>query len=140
MFYDLDEPLSKLIHLFVDQECSRIPVCSESLDNVIGIITSQVFFVHREKLQTTADLLPLLTKPFFVPEGISAEALLRQMYDKEESIALVVDEYGSISGLISVEDLVETVVGEIADASDEKSRYTHVGRRYPDRQRQNGAC
>ena len=73
------------------------------------------------------DLLPFLAKPFFIPEGILAENLLRQMYDKEQSIALVVDEYGSISGLISLEDLVETVVGEIADARDEKSRYTMSG-------------
>jgi putative hemolysin len=127
LFYDLQDPLSKLIHLFVDQECSRIPVCKESLDNVMGIVTSQLYFLNRENLQTTADLIPLLKKPMFVPEGMSAEALLRQMYDREESLALVVDEYGSISGLIALEDLVEKVVGEIADARDEKSRYTRSG-------------
>ncbi|MGC1879064.1 MAG: hemolysin family protein [Rhabdochlamydiaceae bacterium] len=127
LYHDIEEPLSKLIHLFVDQECSRIPVCRESIDNVIGVITSHLFFVNREKLQKPADLQSLLLKPFFVPEGMSAEVLLRQMYDKEQSIALVVDEYGSISGLISLEDLVETVVGEIADARDEKSRYTMSG-------------
>jgi putative hemolysin len=58
---------------------------------------------------------------------MSAEALLRQMYEREEPLALAVDEYGSISGLIALEDLVETVVGEIADARDEKSRYTKSG-------------
>jgi putative hemolysin len=127
LYYVMEEPLSKLIHLFVDQECSRIPVCHDSIDNIIGVVTSQIFFMNRENLQTPSDLLPLLIKPFFVPEGMSAEALLRQMYDKEQSIALVVDEYGSISGLISLEDLVETVVGEIADARDEKSRYSMSG-------------
>ncbi len=127
LFYDLDEPLSKLIHLFVDQECSRLPVCRESLDNVIGMISSQVYFLNRENLQSISDLMAHLTKPFFVPEGMSAEILLRQMYDKEESLALVVDEYGSISGLIALEDLVEKVVGKIADARDEKSRYTRSG-------------
>lgn len=127
LFYDLDEPLSKLIHLFVDQECSRIPVCRESLDNVIGMISSQVYFLNREKLQNISDLTAHLTKPFFVPEGMSAEILLRQMYDREESLALVVDEYGSISGLIALEDLVEKVVGEISDARDEKSRFTRSG-------------
>lgn len=127
LYFDIDEPLSKLIHLFVDQECSRIPVCRESLDNVLGIITSQIYFLNREKLQKIGDLIPLLKKPLFVPEGMSAEILLRQMYDKEESISLVVDEYGSISGLIALEDLVEKVVGEIADARDEKSRFTRSG-------------
>lgn len=127
LFYDLEEPLSKLIHLFVDQECSRLPVCRQSLDNVVGMITSQSFFLNREKLHRPSDLLALIQKPFFVPEGVSAEILLRQMYDREESLAIVVDEYGSISGLIALEDLIEKVIGEIADARDEKSRYTRSG-------------
>lgn len=127
LFYDLEEPLSKLVHLFVDQECSRIPVCKESLDNVVGMITSRIYFLNREKLQNISELLPLLKKPLFVPEGMGAESLLRQMYEKEESLALVVDEYGSISGLIALEDLVEKVVGEIADARDAKSRFTRSG-------------
>jgi CBS domain containing-hemolysin-like protein len=127
LYYDLEEPLSKLIHLFVDQQCSRIPICRESKENIVGVITSQDFFLNREKLHTSADLISLRRKPFFVPEGASAEVLLRQMYDREESLALVVDEYGSISGLITLEDLVETVVGEIVDARDERSRYTKSG-------------
>ncbi len=127
IFFDIDEPLSKLIHLFVDQECSRIPVCRENLDNVVGMITSQILFLNREKITSTEALLTFLKKPLFIPESISANILLRQMYDREESIAMVVDEYGSISGLIALEDLVETVVGEIADARDEKSRYTRSG-------------
>lgn len=127
LYYDLEEPLSKLVHLFVDQECSRIPVCRKNMDNVSGIITSQIYFLNRESLQAPTDIIPFLVKPFFVPERICAENLLRQMYDKEQSIALVVDEYGSISGLITLEDLVESVVGEIADARDEKSRYTMSG-------------
>ncbi len=127
LYFDLEEPLSKLMHLFVDQECSRIPVCRESLDNVLGIVTSQFFFLNRIKLQDKMDLIPLLKKPMFVHEGMSAEILMRQMYEKQESLALVVDEYGSISGLIALEDLVEKVVGEIADARDAKSRYTRSG-------------
>jgi putative hemolysin len=127
IYFDLEDPLSKLIHLLVDQECSRMPVCRGSLDDVVGIISGQVFFLNRQALHTSQDLLPFLKKPFFVPESISAHILLRQMYDKEEALAVVVDEYGSISGLIALEDLVETVVGEIADARDEKSRFTRSG-------------
>lgn len=127
IFYDIDEPLSKLVHLFVDQECSRIPVCKENLDKVIGIITGQLFFLHREKLHTADDVVQVVGKPFFVPETMPAGVCIRQMYSRKESLALVVDEYGSISGLISLEDLVETVVGEIADARDTKSHYTRSG-------------
>ncbi len=124
LFFDTEEPLERLIHLFVDQECSRIPICKESLDNIVGIMTSRLFFIHREAIKDVADLQPILKKPFFVPESMGAKALLGQLYDKEESLAIVVDEYGSVSGIIALEDLVETVVGEIVDRRDEKSRYT----------------
>ncbi len=127
IFYDIEEPLSKLVHLFVDQECSRVPVCRGSLDQVIGMISGQMFFLHRDAIQDAQDLLKVVKKPFFVPESIPAPIVLRQLYDREEPLAMVVDEYGSISGLIALEDLVETVVGEIADARDEKSRYTRSG-------------
>jgi CBS domain containing-hemolysin-like protein len=127
LFYDVEEPLSKLIHLFADRQCSRIPICRESLDKVLGMLSSRMYFLNREKVQKTSDLNAFLKKPLFVPEGMYAEALLHQMYSKKESLALVVDEYGSISGLIALEDLVEKVVGEIADARDEKSRYTRSG-------------
>lgn len=127
IFYDLEEPLTKLIHLFVDQELSRIPICEGGLDNIVGIMTSRVFFLHRPLLQSPADLHPIIDKPFFVPESISAKTLLRQFYDKQESLAIVVDEYGSVSGLVALEDLVELVVGEIVDRRDEKSLYTRSG-------------
>ncbi len=127
IYFTTGEPLSKLIHLFVDQECSRIPICNETLDNVVGLMTSRLFFLHREELKDSKDLLSIVQKPFFIPESINAYAVMRQMYDKKESIALVVDEYGSISGLITLEDLVEMVVGEIADRRDRKSRYTKAG-------------
>lgn len=127
LFYSLDEPLSRLIHLFVDQQCSRIPVCYAALDDVIGIMNSQLYFLHRAELQKSSDLISLLRKPFYAPEGMSAETLLIQLYERKESLALVVDEYGSISGLVALEDLVEVVVGEIADARDSTSRYSRSG-------------
>ncbi len=127
IFFDIEEPLAKLIHLFVDQECSRIPICQEGLDKVLGIMTSRLFFLHRPALNHTLDILPILKKPMFVPETMGAQALLRQLYDKEESLALVVDEYGSLSGIIALEDLVEVVIGEIVDRRDEKNRYTRAG-------------
>lgn len=127
LFFNLEEPLSKLIHLFVDQEVSRIPVCEKGLDQPIGIMTSRLFFLHRPLLKTTDDLKAILEKPFFIPESVSARALLRQFYDRQESLAIVVDEYGSVSGLIALEDLVETVIGEIKDRRDEKNLYTRSG-------------
>lgn len=127
LFFEIGEPVSKLIHLFVDQECTRIPVCEGSVDNIIGIISSGKFFLHRESIKTSKDILPLLSKPFFVPESMDAQPLLDQMYEKRQSLAIVVDEYGAFAGILTLEDLVETVVGEIVDRRDEKNRYTRSG-------------
>ena len=127
LFFDMDEPLAKLIHLFVDQECSRIPICQGGLDKIIGIMTGRLFFLHKPTLHETVDLLPILKKPVFVPETMDAIDLLQQMYRSEESLAIVVDEYGSVNGIIALEDLVEVVVGEISDRRDVKNLYTRAG-------------
>lgn len=125
--FSLQAPLSQLIHLFVDQECTRIPVSDQDRDNIIGVISSGEFFLHQGTLKQTQDVTRLLKKPFFVPESKTALALLDQMYEKRESLAILVDEYGAFSGIIALEDLVEAVVGEISDRRDEKSRYTRSG-------------
>jgi len=127
LFFDLDEPLSKLMHLFVDQECSRIPVCDKGLDQIIGVVTGRLFFLHREEIETIEDLKTILEKPFFVPETVPAKTLLRQFYDRQDSFAIVVDEYGSVAGIVALEDLVETVIGEITDRRDETNLYTRSG-------------
>lgn len=127
IFFDINQPISDLVHLFVDKECSRIPVCQESLENVLGVISSRIFFLHGPKIATSHDLLTIVKKPFFVPESTLAHTLMKNFYDAKESLALVVDEYGSISGIISLEDLVEVVVGEISDRRDEQKRYTNAG-------------
>ncbi len=127
LYYDMEDPLSKLIHLFVDEECSRIPVSTGGLDQIVGVMTSRLFFLHRETLKTPENLRVVLERPFFVPESVQAKILLRQFYDKQESFAIVVDEYGAVSGIVALEDLVETVIGEISDRRDEKSMYTRSG-------------
>ena len=126
ILFELSEPLSRIIHLFVDQECSRIPLCDGGLDKVVGIISSRLFFLHKNGIHETKDLVSIAKKPYFVPETMKADVLLKQCYEKNETLAIVVDEYGSISGIISVEDLVEEVIGEIADRRDQKASYTRA--------------
>ncbi|MCB1081601.1 MAG: HlyC/CorC family transporter [Chlamydiia bacterium] len=124
LYYDINEPLSKLIGYFVDKECTRIPVCNGDLENVLGIMTGGSFFLHRDHFQSPHDIIPFLRKSHFVPESMVSRSLLHFFYEHEETIAIVVDEYGSISGLITLEDLVEAVIGQIADRRDEVSHYT----------------
>jgi CBS domain containing-hemolysin-like protein len=124
IFFESTEPLSRLVHLLVDQECTRIPFCRENLDDVVGIISSRLFFLHKNSIKETKDLIPIAKKPYFVPETTKASTLLKQFYEKNETFAVVVDEYGSVSGIISLEDLVEEVIGEIVDRRTPASSFT----------------
>jgi len=122
--YDIQEPLSQLTHLFVDLETTRVPIYDGDLEKLLGILSTRRFFFHRDQIKKPSDLIPFLKKPYFVPETTKSWALLRTLRDRGESLAMVVDEYGSISGLITQEDLIESVVGEITDRRDPKSLYT----------------
>ncbi len=82
LYYDINDPLTKLTYLFVDQQCSRIPVCNNDLDSVIGIITARQFFLHKPELNAPIDLHSILTKPFFIPETTQARALLRRLNER----------------------------------------------------------
>ena len=127
LFYNIHDPLSKLLHLFVDQQCTRVPVCDGELEHLLGILSTKHFFLHQEKVQKGEDLISILKKPTYVPEATRGWALLQNLREAGEQLAMVVDEYGSLSGLITQEDLIETVIGEISDRRDEKSLYTRSG-------------
>lgn len=127
LYYDCSDPISKLITLFVEKECTRVPVCDGDLQNMLGVISAQTFFVFRNSFEKGKDLIPHLTKPFYVPETILARTLLHHFFHRKEVMGIVVDEYGSISGVVTQEDLFEVVVGEIEDQRDEKTRYTSAG-------------
>lgn len=126
IYYNTDDPIERLVHFFVDQECSRVPVCEGDLNNVLGVITARIFFMHRSEIQATADLHRFLKRPFFVPETTPARTLLRQLEQKRTLLGIVVDEYGAVSGLITREDLIEAVVGEIVDRRDSELPYTRA--------------
>jgi putative hemolysin len=127
LFYDIQEPLAQLYSLFVEQKCSRVPICDGQLDRIVGILSIRRFFFHQDKIHSSRDLMGIIKKPYFVPESTQAWSLLLTLREIGENMAIVVDEYGSISGLITQEDLIETVVGDIADRRDEKSLYTRSG-------------
>lgn len=128
LFYDLDEPLEKLVGLFVDEQCSRIPICKQGLDEVVGIMSATSYFLYAHEIEDQKDLVMYLEKPFFVPEVLPALSLLRKFYERKQSLALAIDEYSSISGLVTLEDLVESVIGEIVDRRDQKQLYTRSGK------------
>ncbi|HUG38997.1 MAG TPA: hemolysin family protein [Longimicrobiales bacterium] len=96
---------------------SRLPVYGDSLDNVIGVVLARE--IWRAQRSGACDLAPLIRLATFVPEGKSVEALLRDMQNERIHLAIVVDEFGGTAGLVTLEDLVEEIVGEIADEHEE---------------------
>lgn len=125
--FNIHDDMSQLKELFIDKQCSKVPIYEKNLENILGIISSDVFFIHRKEIVSSETLKSFSKKPFFIPESTPAKVLLHQFYERAEEVAIVVDEYGSISGLVTLEDLVEVVVGQIADRRDEKILYTKAG-------------
>lgn len=124
IIYDLGDPLTKLLACFAEQQCTRVPICEGGLDNLLGILTAYDYLLIRDQIDRAEELKPFLKPAYFVPEGMEGKILLKRFDERDEDLAVVVDEYGMVSGLISREDLVEVVVGEIADPRDEKSHFT----------------
>ncbi|MGO1591986.1 MAG: hemolysin family protein [Ancrocorticia sp.] len=115
-----DLPLDKALSLFTRSGFSRVPVIGDSVDDLLGV----VYFkdaMRRTHHRSDADRLTVrdvMREPFFVPETQMVDVLMRQMQADQIHIALAVDEYGGIAGLVTIEDLVEELVGEIADEHD----------------------
>ncbi|KAF3362997.1 Uncharacterized protein PHSC3_000533 [Chlamydiales bacterium STE3] len=128
LYYEISQPLSKLSYLFAEEGCSRIPVAEKNLDAVLGIITASQYFKYQHEIQNPKDLIHFLEKPYFIPETMHSRMLLKRFDEKGEVFALVVDEYGSISGLITKEDLIEVVVGDIEDPRDQQPLYVKAGK------------
>jgi putative hemolysin len=128
IFFEISEPLSKLEHLFVDLECTRIPICEETIDNVIGIMSARDYFLNRDQINVSQDLRKCIQKPFYIPETAIASNVLREFEKLDQVIGMAVDEYGTVTGLITSEDLIEIVIGDISDRRDQKKTYTIAGR------------
>mgnify|MGYP000999707812 FL=1 len=115
----IDAPLDKAMSLFTRSGFSRVPAVGESADDLHGVVYLKD--VLRRWLRGNTESLTvadLMREPVFVPETKVVDDLMREMQANQVHIALVVDEYGGIAGLVTIEDLVEELVGEISDEHD----------------------
>lgn len=124
-------PLAQLDKVFFESGYSRIPVYDSDVDNIKGVIIAKDLLMayhngNREKFKVAGDLIrPTL----YVPETKPANELLKELLAKRIHLAIVVDEYGGTAGLITIEDLIEQIIGEIQDEydEDEEAEYTPLG-------------
>ena len=120
---------------------SRFPVYDEDIDDVIGILFSRDFLLNAAKNgEEKKPLRALLREPYFVPETVKADTLLRNMQHAKTHMAVVVDEYGGVSGLVTMEDLLEEIVGDIYDEFDPADDETEIRQIAPDTYRVGGAA
>ena len=123
---DIKAPFSEVLKCIVDNNYSRIPVYQDNDDNIRGVLYIKDLLPHLTKPDTFR-WQSLIRSPYFVPETKKIDDLLREFQKNKVHIAIVVDEFGGTSGLVTLEDILEEIVGEINDEYDEEERnYTKL--------------
>ena len=116
-----DSPLSVALETFLASGYSRLPIQGKSVDDIVGVLylkdVARILSKDSDSLETTT-VSTKGRKPTFVPESMPVDDLLRQMQKSATHIAIVVDEYGGVAGLVTMEDVIEEIVGDIADEYD----------------------
>ena len=112
-----DTPIEKLLRLVINKGHSRFPVYAENIDDIIGIL-------HVKDLLSSwgekhLDLQDIVRTPYFIPETKKISHLLTELRDKMSHMAIVIDEYGGVAGLVTIEDIIEEIIGEIRDEYDD---------------------
>jgi putative hemolysin len=113
---DVDEELN--LKDVIRSGFTRFPVIEEGIDHVVGILNIKDLFLHQVTSSETVDVRKIMSEPYFVPENKKLDNLLQQFKKRKQHMAIIVDEHGGVSGLITLEDALEEIVGEIIDETD----------------------
>lgn len=126
---DKNDGIATLRDLAIEQGYSRIPVFDEDIDNIVGIVyIKDILKYVDKKAPKTLCVGDIMRKAMYVPETVKCSALFEKMRDTHTQMAIVVDEYGGTAGLITMEDLLEAIVGSIQDEyDDEEDEITQIG-------------
>lgn len=112
-----DDTDDEIVHTIEETGLSRYPVYEEDADDVIGVLNSRDYFLNARR-ESPRPMRELIRPAYFVPESVRTDVLFRDMQEKKVHLAVVVDEYGGTSGIITMEDLLEEIVGNIYDEFD----------------------
>jgi putative hemolysin len=117
---NIDATVDEILEIVVEENFSRIPVYENSIDNVIGLLyVKDLFALIRKSTEWEISLKDLIRPAYFVPEYKKIDELFKEMQKSKTHIAIVIDEYGGTAGLITIEDLLEEIVGNIFDEYDD---------------------
>jgi putative hemolysin len=118
VFISADESDEEILRIIEEEGYSRIPVYLETTDKIIGILRAKDYLLKRNR--TDFSLENVILDPVFVPETIHLDLLMKDMQSNRHHMAIVVNEYGLFSGLVTLEDILEEIIGEIWDEQDEE--------------------
>ncbi|WP_425754862.1 hemolysin family protein [Ihubacter sp. rT4E-8] len=118
---DINDPTDEYLDELMELRYSRIPVCEDDTDNIIGILHIKDYLIKaRETGFDKVDIRSILRKPYFVPETKNIDSLFYELQIEKQHIAILIDEYGGFSGIVTMEDIIEEIVGDIDDEYDQE--------------------
>jgi len=123
VFISSEDSIKTLRQLIVKAGHSRIPVFQEKIDNIIGIVFAKDILTYEPGDMAKLEVKTLMRQPIFIPETKKVRELLTEFKEKKIHMAIVVDEYGGVAGLVTIEDLIEEIVGEIRDEYDQEAEF-----------------
>ncbi|HEY8400645.1 MAG TPA: hemolysin family protein [Cytophagaceae bacterium] len=119
---DESMPMEEIINKIINDGYSRMPVYRDNIDNVIGIIYTKDLLKMMNKRENI-DLQQVIRPPFFVPHSKKINELLKELQERHMHMAIVTDEFGGVAGIVTIEDIIEELVGEIQDEHDEEAPF-----------------
>ena len=112
---DVDDNINEALRLIVDGGHSRIPAYEDSIDNIVGILYAKDIFEHLDADFNTMKVKELIRSAYYIPETKKVSDLLNELRLKKVHMAIILDEYGGTNGLVTIEDLIEEIIGDIQD-------------------------
>jgi len=122
---ETSDTLDEVLRLVNERGYSRIPIYEETVDNIVGVVYAKDILKYLAEGRRPASLREIARPPHFVPEGKHIDALLTELREHKVHMAIVVDEYGGTAGLVTIEDVLEEIVGEIQDEYDREEAAVH---------------
>ncbi len=120
---DVDADYAEVLEVAIHEKYTRIPVYDENIDNIVGVLHIKDLLYHAaEGLQAPFSLRNMIRPPYFVPESKNIDVLFREMQRDHVQLAVAIDEYGGTAGIVTIEDLLEEIVGNMQDEYDEEEQ------------------
>jgi len=122
---EADASIEELLRVVVERGLSRIPIYEETIDDIVGVVHAKDILGYMANGKRQISLRELARPPYFVPDGKHIDELLTELRENKVHMAVVVDEYGGTAGLVTIEDVIEEIVGEIQDEYDREEATVH---------------